>query len=42
MLYQIPFVVWPVNVFIGKSSSWNENLFKGFFHGRNDGKFHHR
>jgi hypothetical protein len=42
MLYQLPFVVWPVNFFIGKGSSQNEKIFKGFFHGRNVGKLHHR
>jgi hypothetical protein len=42
MLCQLPFVVWSVNVFIGKGSSRNEKLFKGFFHGRNVGKLHHR
>jgi hypothetical protein len=42
MLYQLPVVVWSVNVFIGMGSSQNEKLFKGFFHRRNFGKLHHR
>jgi hypothetical protein len=42
MLYQLPVVVWPVNVYTGMGSSRNEKLFKGFFHGRNVGKLPHR